>query len=187
MPTKTNELPSIEVLNDFIHLDVETGVAYWKPRELKYFNNNKTAQKSWNIRYANKKVGYVDIFGYTIIKIFDQRYKLHRIIFKIVNGYDPLMIDHINGHKSDNRPSNLRSVTVEENSKNRCISSRSTTGLVGVRKRKDKFLGYMHGKEKYISKLFDTPEEASEYAINIRRENNYHENHGRINDEKKYK
>jgi hypothetical protein len=183
MTIETNELPPIEILNDFIHLDIETGVAYWKPRELKYFNNNTPAQKSWNSRYATKKVGCIDSLGYTIIKIFDQRYKLHRIIFKMSNGYDPLLIDHINGDKSDNRPSNLRSVTASENSKNRCISSKNTSGFMGVTKRKNKFLGYVHGKEKYISQSFDTYEEASEYAINIRKEHGFHENHGRIKNE----
>lgn len=57
---------------------------------------------------------------------------MHKIILKTT-----LMVDHINGNTLDNRRSNLRICTNQENLRNSKLQKNSTTGFKGVYKRKD--------------------------------------------------
>ena len=61
-------------------------------------------------------------------------YKEHRIIMMLCFGHVPenAEIDHINHVRDDNRLFNLRFVTGSENSRNKSVSSKSTTGVTGV-------------------------------------------------------
>ena len=45
-------------------------------------------------------------------------FRLHRIMFLLYHGYLPDIIDHWDGDIYNNRPSNLRPATVEENRNN---------------------------------------------------------------------
>lgn len=74
----------------------------------------------------------LDSNGY--VKNSNQDY-LHRIIMQEAN----LFVDHVNGNKLDNRASNLRICTNADNLKNRVkLSSSNTSGILGVRFRKDR-------------------------------------------------
>ena len=57
---------------------------------------------------------------------------VHRVVWKIVTGQDPNVIDHINGDGTDNRWENLRSVTIAQNTLNRSLSSNNRSGVSGV-------------------------------------------------------
>lgn len=60
---------------------------------------------------------------------------MHRVIMELE---DPnLQIDHINGNGLDNRKSNLRICTKEQNAKNIRFNKRNTSGFKGVHYRKD--------------------------------------------------
>ena len=59
-------------------------------------------------------------------------YKAHRVIWKMVYGSDPHYIDHINGDRTDNRISNLRSVTKAQNNRNKRLRSDNKSGVTGV-------------------------------------------------------
>ena len=81
---------------------------------------------------AGALAGHDDSEGYRTVKIGSSDYKVHRLIYKLIHGYDPDQIDHINGDKGDNRIGNLRSVSNAENARNRKMSSNNTSGRAGV-------------------------------------------------------
>ena len=78
-------------------------------------------------------------------------FPLHRFLMNPQEGYD---VDHISGDKMDNRRSNLRICTHQENMFNQALRSNNTTGFYGVSKNKKtgNFEAYLHidGKKKYL-------------------------------------
>lgn len=58
----------------------------------------------------------------------------HRLVYRLEVGEIPegMVIDHINGNRSDNRVENLRAVTSKTNARNRKKSVRNTSGVTGV-------------------------------------------------------
>lgn len=122
--------------------------------------------------------------GYLRVQVDCKRYRLHRIIWKMVHGsFDETMqVDHINGIRSDNRLSNLRLVIPRDNNKNCKIFSHNTSGNSGViwNKLQNKWVAYIGGSKKrnhlgYFTHIED--------AIKARKEaevlHGYHPNHGR--------
>jgi hypothetical protein len=91
--------------------------------------------------------------------------KVHKLVanafLKKVDG--KIYVDHINNDKRDNRSENLRFCSSSENSKNRSISTRNTSGAKGVSfyKRYNKWESYLmnSGKRIHIG-YFSTKEEA---------------------------
>lgn len=129
-------LPSLEILNKFLRLDMETGELYWLPRSLENFNS-KRACSTWNARFANKKAGYADPLGYKRVcisqsGIISRNYLSHRIVFFIVYGEQPETIDHIDMNPSNNCPTNLRAATISQNGCNKGPHKDARTGVKGV-------------------------------------------------------
>lgn len=98
--------------------DPQTGILTWK----------KTVGK------ANKgqPAGGVNLDGYIAVSVDNVLYLAHQLIFLMVNGKPTWAIDHINGNKSDNCFENLRPATISQNSMNRKIDQRNTSGCSGV-------------------------------------------------------
>ena len=151
-----------------LHYDESTGVFTW------------ITKKSGIKR---KIAGYVDAqSGYAKITINGKEYRLHRLAWLYVTGKHPKdTIDHINHNKLDNRFSNLRDITQQENCKNQSKPKNNTSGVVGVNwhKQANMWQARISIKEKRISlgffvKFLD--------AVNARKNAevlyNYHENHG---------
>ncbi|MBY5974183.1 HNH endonuclease [Ferrimonas balearica] len=97
----------------------------------------------------------------------------------MVTGADADTIDHINGDKSDNRWSNLRSVSQRQNNMNRPTFSNNTTGHRGVTP-----MPYGQWKvqigHSYVG-AFNSFDEAVSARTDAEARLGYHENHGRTN------
>jgi hypothetical protein len=116
---------------------------------------------------------------YTKISFQNESYYAHHIAWRFVYGYWPTgEIDHIDGDPSNNRISNLRDVTRQENKKNVKLQSNNKTGVSGVSfdKRIKRWIVKL-GK-KYIG-CYQSEGEAIEKRKQVEVENGYHENHGR--------
>jgi len=87
---------------------------------------------------------------------------LHRMIMNAPDGMD---VDHINGDKLDNRKSNLRICTRQENLMNVAKKKNNTSGFKGVcfDKQSQKFKAQIRidGKQKFLG-LFEKAEDAHE-------------------------
>lgn len=116
-----------ERLREVLTYDEETGLFWW------LFREGGAAMAWWNQHHAYQVAGSVGRRGYRNISIDNVLFKAHRLVWLYVYGVWPSdQIDHINGDKDDNRLANLRVVTNAENCRNRSISTRNATGVVGV-------------------------------------------------------
>ena len=78
---------------------------------------------------------------------------LHHIVWGVVHGRFPTVIDHINGDPTDNRIENLREVSQSENIMNMVYPWRpnAQTGLPGVHKHGNGFGIKNAGRQLYFS------------------------------------
>ena len=111
--------------------------------------------------------------GYLTIFCNGFRYAAHRLAWLYVHGeWPPAHIDHINGIRTDNRISNLRSVTASVNAQNmRRAMKNSKTGVLGVTKCGNRFkaqLAIPRGSNKYLG-LFKTIGEAQQAYLDAKR------------------
>lgn len=96
---------------------------------------------------------------------------LHRLVMDAPIG---LVVDHINHDTLDNRKSNLRVVTSDQNNQNRKGASKSgSTGVLNVHwdKNKKKYqVRVMVNKKKHFFGLYDTVDQAAKVAKEARKE-----------------
>ncbi len=96
-----------------------------------------------NGRYEKGKIGHcghIDKAGNNwTIKFKMRMVKVHRVIWELTHGVIPdnYVIDHIDGDSLNNSIDNLRAVSSETNSRNRCINKNNSTGVAGVSFRKN--------------------------------------------------
>jgi hypothetical protein len=128
---KAKALPSREYLMECFDYDPLSGLLTWKVRPLSHFVDTWRMNQS-NSRNSGEVVSTVEPSGYIVMKINGSTYKAHRVIWKIVTGKDPIMIDHINGLRSDNRIENLRLATKHQNGAYSCVATNNTSGVSGV-------------------------------------------------------
>ena len=104
---KAKALPPVELLRERLEYNPETGDLRWKKHR------------------HPKRVGVIATYttraGYHCLRVNGELHYAHRIIWKLHTGEnlpDGMVIDHINHDPSDNRLSNLRLVTLSENTYN---------------------------------------------------------------------
>jgi hypothetical protein len=109
----------IEEMMEHLKYDASTGKVIW-------IKNGKEAghlRPPWKGCHVSYRTFY--------FKGLD--YLTHRFVFASTHGRWPIgFIDHIDGNAQNNAPENLREVTMQENSRNRPITRRSKTGVLGV-------------------------------------------------------
>ena len=142
------------------------------------FSLSATGEILRRTSWGRKKAGdcakvYCDSRGYLAIGLRHPQSKetitlrVHRVVFALYNNRWPsCAIDHINGDRRDNRPSNLREATAEQNAQNRGVHSNNLSGYIGVvaerRKSKTVYTAsyWVRGKHITIGR-FDDPELAA--------------------------
>ena len=143
-------LPSLEELRAAFVCDSENGKLSWRTPK----------------RGRRPRLGFSDGHGYLRVNLGGRMYRIHRIIWKMTTGTDPVFeIDHINGIKSDNRILNLRDATHTQNARNKSIEKRNSTGLKGVTRSKAPgrwTAAIRHEDKRLYLGSFGTPEEAHE-------------------------
>lgn len=109
--------------------------------------------------------------GYVQIMINGKQYRAHRLAFLYMTGSFPSKhVDHKFGIKDDNRWSELREASNQQNTRNSAMKSNNTSGFKGVtwNKKAQKWAAYSRDKNKtvYLG-LFDNPVDASKAYINF--------------------
>ena len=150
MMPKAKPLPPLELVEQLLDYDPETGVFYWKQRR-----GGKAKKGSL--------AGAVGANGYLYVRIEKRQLLAHRLAWLLLTNADPgeLQIDHMNGNRLDNTSSNLRIATCNQNSCNRGAQVNNKSGFKGVwySKKQSRWVSEIWSKgEKTYLGSFDTPE-----------------------------
>lgn len=123
-------LPDRATLNKLLRYEPDTGKLYWRERTSDTFAGDGNYLASWNRRMADKEAfTRRDADGYCRAYLSNRHRQAHRVIWKMVHGDEPPMIDHINRNRADNRISNLRAADATVNSRNRIYDRRADAGI----------------------------------------------------------
>jgi hypothetical protein len=159
-------LPSQSNLQERFEYSVITGALHWRTSP---HHTVKVGTIAGNLGTTRRHGRY------RRIKIANENYPAHRIIWCLVTGEDPgvMQVDHINGDSSDNSWHNLRLVTPSENGHNQRLASDNKSGYTGVcwNRQHEKwgaFIG-VNGKQRFLGR-FATPEEAHQAYLKAKRE-----------------
>lgn len=112
------ELPPVSYLKDLFEIKEDT--LYWKVNKGKY--------------KAGAKAGYRSPSdGYIYVSIDYKRYSAHRVVYAMTHKITSFgTLDHIDGVRINNSPSNLREVTQVQNRMNETRARKTITGVPGV-------------------------------------------------------
>lgn len=153
-------------------LDNDYGICY-------YFNSNnffyfdlKDFDKVKDFCWHETSHGY----AYSNMPMDGECFSFQDLVMNNLDNHT--RIDHINRIRNDNRKINLREVTHQQNNINRSLSSKNTSGIMGVSKTKDNFwhsyLGinghrilnkrFKHFNEAVIARLDAEKEHFGEFA-----------------------
>lgn len=110
----------------------------WQTRPVSHFQNDRRFRQA-NARCAGKPAGTISFLSdgsrhVGTINLGNDFYALSRIVFALAYGCDPGSkdVDHIDGDRSNNNPSNLRAVTHAQNCINRNHGKQAASGVAGV-------------------------------------------------------
>ena len=125
--------------------------------------------------------GTVHKDGGLVITVAGNQYQAHRLAFLYMEGSTPKQYtDHINGIRTDNRWINLRKVSPEDNCRNMAMSTKNTSGRVGVSAYKGRWKASIKVKGKTVHLGYhDTLEKASAARDKAELKYGFHKNHGR--------
>ena len=146
---KPKPLPMQERLQELFDYSVTTGLLCWE-------TGSWRGHPAGRVSHSN---GYLDV------RISQQTYRAHRLVWMWVTGEDPgdQDIDHIDGCRTNNAWHNLRLATRSQNHCNRGPQANGTSGFKGVCffKPRQKWRARLNvGYVEHHLGYFDTPEEA---------------------------
>jgi hypothetical protein len=116
-------------------------------------------------RYLKQTIGSHGYLGVSLCKNGTMRtYNIHRLVANafIENPENKRNVDHINNVKTDNRVSNLRFATHQENSCSSKLNIKNTSGYKGVyfSNSQNKWFAEIRSNDKRVVRSFHTKEEA---------------------------
>lgn len=120
--------------------------------------------------------------GYVCIRIDGALYFAHRLAFLYVNGeFPPEQVDHIDCNPSNNKFSNLRAASLQENCRNVSVSTANTSGFKGAHwdKQCGKWRASISNKNRTVN-LGTFPDPVSAYAAYCKASDKYHGEFGRV-------
>lgn len=179
---KLTPLPSQEELKRVLSYNPDTGLLLWEERPRSDFATDRS-HKVWNARYAGQPaLNGVGKKGYRVGRIFSIMVKSHRVIWKMVTGEEPVVIDHEDGVRTNNRWTNLLDTTDQGNAKNRKQYTNNKSGITGVYW--NKACGKWHAQIAHEGRkvnlgFFTELEDAREARAKAELSMAYHPNHGR--------
>jgi hypothetical protein len=161
-------MPTQEELKSLLNYDEKTGVFTWR--------------KSSGPVKSGSVAGYVNKKGYVLIGIKGRSYRAHRLAWLYCYGEMPHDdIDHINHDKLDNKISNLRVVSNQENHRNVKMSVANKSGYNGVSfcSNRNKWIARISDGKKYLNLgYFVNKMDAVAARKSKEQELGYHPNHG---------
>ena len=132
---KSKPIPSSDYLNQCFEIRSYNDGSWflrWKKRPLNHFRNEQD-MKAWNAKNSGNDAQSIDSNGYNSVQLNGEKWKVHRIIWKMHFGLDPKGdIDHIDQNKLNNNINNLRETDDYSNSKNMRKFKNNTSGVTGV-------------------------------------------------------
>lgn len=162
---------TIDDIRKQIDYDPDTGLV-----KRKIYRGTKTNQ-GW---FAGTNAGRS---GHYHIRVFGKLYYVHRLAWLLsYNEWPTKEIDHIDGDGGNNKLSNLRDVTRQDNAKNRKIPTNNTTNVLGVtwNVKNNHYIASINtgGRVLYLG-CFLHLNHAVAARKKAEKEHNYHVNHGR--------
>lgn len=166
---------SIDELRDTMRYDTETGKLFW--------THSPHRNEAWNKRFPGREAfTYTHKDGYKVGIFSNAHLKAHRVIWAIVYGEWPLQVDHINGDRADNRIQNLRSVTAQENARNRGLRSDNKAGVTGVcwDRKEGKWIAQLtvDGRNRRLGAFNSKDDAAAAWRDAFEKQDGFHPDHG---------
>lgn len=161
MTPEKNQIIDASLVAVLLKYDPDAGKLFWLQRDRSFFTCNGSFLR-FNKSFACKEAfTSIDGRGYKSGRIFDKTYHGHRVAWAAHYGEWPLVVDHINGDRRDNRIINLRNVTKAENALRKAKND-GEAGVSFCKKRKlwrarvtfkynEKHLGYFEDKQDALS------------------------------------
>lgn len=170
-----------EQLKESLSYNPDTGVFTWRMSRPRSHFKTEVGYNRFHSKQAGKVITSANLNGYPRILLFGKYRQSHRLAFLYMEGELPENhVDHINHIKTDNSWRNLRHATVTENSRNKTISKRNTSGCSGVvwNKRSGKWQAQIGvtGTLVYLG-VFDSFFDACCSIYSARNKYGFHKNH----------
>ena len=109
----------------------ESGLLTWKKRPVSHFKNLR-GLNVFNNLYAGKIAGTITEQGYVRVWLNGKAHCAHRLIWILMTGEQPNIIDHIDRNPTNNVWMNLRSVTHSLNHLNAKCHKNNRIGVKGI-------------------------------------------------------